>query len=979
MSHPMRRWKPRPQPIEPIDLADVQAPVPVCPNIGESLDPQDRQALADWYAHHGGTAPYDVTRKRLFPVLALAPLGALLVLRLGMPLVLGGLSKLGGFIQGVPLTVLSWTIALACFAFVTGLLANVGEDALAPAKTPAARRSLRVSLLLAVVLWAVPNSACALLVFCGALLYFASLVPFVLAHARGWEKANVSVYTRTLADDPFDRLWALPPLRNLLLAPFFPKVPHDVPGTTTVERRERERFDRAPFVLYGALGLALVVFAISPTAVLGGILAVTAVVVGLGAFALFEIRSYAREHGMDRAKVLDRLRASWSAYAGYALYEAPLLGYWDSPEPWHERQRRAASCYVVLAASTMLLAAYFPFPGSFVLPDWFGFFELVRRERVPGIPLENSPEGWIQATLAGLAVAPHFWSSLLFGVACAVLTSLVVPPLFCRAALLAFGGRALLHIAHRWDQELDEHERHVERVGEEEHTEWAETLRRLRQPSADGPSPFALDFLLGKRHDTGEVYTVSPRTFRGHAHVSGATEAWKTSGLLAPLCPQVLDQPDRPNLVVFDLKSDRSFFHGVREEARVRAIDFRWFSADPTHSSHVFNPYMQDTAELPKLTRVAQLAKALRLEHGPGYGKEFFAGQSKDVLARIFHAAAVRGVLLRSFSDIAAFIEANARNVAEKVGDNALFRSEKQRDNALALLVKLQELASLPALNIYPGCSWPGLTAARIEAASRSAINLADFARYRGVQYWNLPEGLSTGLSREICQLALFGLLTALQLTPPSRRRPTYVIIDEFQALASSHLDVLFAQARAAGVRLICANQNRAQLDEVSPTFARNIQANTRLQVVFTAFDQDSRRELIESSGEVWTSEYTVSANGVTERISPKPRFTVNDIAKVSATPGVAFVTQRIDDGAAQFGGLPVAIKTLHHVPLAVHERREHTQWPPFEDEAGLLPPALQLGESGERTRFAPRRPTITPEEADRQVDHQFNDEVLDR
>ena len=212
--------------------------------------------------------------------------------------------------------------------------------------------------------------------------------------------------------------------------------------------------------------------------------------------------------------------------------------------------------------------------------------------------------------------------------------------------------------------------------------------------------------------------------------------------------------------------------------------------------------------------------------------------------------------------------------------------------------------------------------------------------------FFKLPTGIGASSGREVGKLFLYALLTAATAIPKRQRRQTYLLLDEFQELVSTDLDVFFAQASGADIAVIAANQSNSQLLQVSPHFLMALQDNTHLEIVFSASNADAIRDLSYRSGEVYhetmslsfgeTPGGSTSQESFHENIGPRAR--VNDILRFSARPGHCRVTVRANDALAQFDGRSFEMRTMYHIGEQEFERRENAPWP---KDTGTIPMPL--------------------------------------
>src|SRR5262249_9148477 len=105
--------------------------------------------------------------------------------------------------------------------------------------------------------------------------------------------------------------------------------------------------------------------------------------------------------------------------------------------------------------------------------------------------------------------------------------------------------------------------------------------------------------------------------------------------------------------------------------------------------------------------------------------------------------------------------------------------------------------------------------------------------------------------AREVARLALFAFLDAAvqrqkEGKPPRR---AYIIIDEFQVVATVNIQQVVQQARSRGISLVLANQSLQDLRVQGTNLLSTVQTNTRFKQFFSVNDAESVREMVAMSG----------------------------------------------------------------------------------------------------------------------------------
>ena len=244
-------------------------------------------------------------------------------------------------------------------------------------------------------------------------------------------------------------------------------------------------------------------------------------------------------------------------------------------------------------------------------------------------------------------------------------------------------------------------------------------------------------------------------------------------------------------------------------------------------STHTFNPFGQvDDPEHVSLNQLCEtILEALSLNHGEGYGRSYFSRVARNWLQN-----ALQKNEIKSFEDL-------YRLTLEQP-------DSKERGDAFELISVIESLASFEQLNFVPG-----------RDARESApipIHMPEVLREREVVYFWLPAAVEAATVRELAKLALYSLLTAAyRHTREQGSAPrAYLVIDEFQRIASANFKIVLEQARSMGIGAILANQTPADLQTPDTDLRPTVQANTRLKLCFSASDLGQQDELIKASGE---------------------------------------------------------------------------------------------------------------------------------
>jgi hypothetical protein len=311
---------------------------------------------------------------------------------------------------------------------------------------------------------------------------------------------------------------------------------------------------------------------------------------------------------------------------------------------------------------------------------------------------------------------------------------------------------------------------------------------------------------------------------------------------------------------------------------------------------------------------------ALDLNHGAGYGRSYYTAQSRAALSLALTTLRKEGkrITFRTLEEELAKIPTKG----------------KGKGNAEAF----QLLATIAALTEYPQLD---LLADTESKHPESVIFLPRVLEERQVAYFYLPALLEAITAREVGHLVLQALMSAA-IARKGREEPrqAYLIVDEFQVVASGAFRTVLEQARDARIALILANQSQSAIkgreDDLRPT----VNTNTKVKMLFSIDDPNEVKDFIDSSGEekatIRSRSYSIrtSARGVaeTESVSETPtiksRITRNDVAEVSDSRVDFFCRVSHGDGYSQFKGLPFIVRGAWPFPREVWERRENEPWP---------------------------------------------------
>ncbi|MCG8649051.1 MAG: TraM recognition domain-containing protein, partial [Pirellulales bacterium] len=423
---------------------------------------------------------------------------------------------------------------------------------------------------------------------------------------------------------------------------------------------------------------------------------------------------------------------------------------------------------------------------------------------------------------------------------------------------------------------------------------------------------------------------VPVKVFQEHAHFLGDSGSGKTARGLSPFIEQVIGKGDA-SLMVIDLKGDspellQTIKHGAAAAKTLHNIEvpIRYFTQRENHATYAFNPFrLACWDQLNNLQKTDILCGAMGLIYGSEYGQGYFSSANALVLY----------TTISNFPMVESFEELRDR-VSHVVSSPKRYGlDEKSRDAGNHVKMSITRLASIAALNVTED-------SAPNDRAFAERIDPTRLFERPEALYFSLSATLGPGVSPEIGRFAAYMLLTAATLT--KREVPVFLIIDEFQRMASSNLDYLLQLARSMGVAVILANQSMEDLR--STGLMPTLETNCRYRQWFAISGWDDQDRLSRASGEtidtidsVSVSESTndrgaTTGSGQSRQDFIAPRLTKNDIKLVSDDDRKSVVLINRGHGYAQFGGMPVVIESDFHISEDEYRARRDAPWPSTDD-----------------------------------------------
>lgn len=415
-----------------------------------------------------------------------------------------------------------------------------------------------------------------------------------------------------------------------------------------------------------------------------------------------------------------------------------------------------------------------------------------------------------------------------------------------------------------------------------------------------------------------------------HAHLVGDSGSRKTSLGIAPLIAQLVAAKDC-SVLVLDLKGDRALFDTARKEAQVAKAEFRWFSLEAEHSSHVFNPLEQSHfARITPNQKTQLILEGLSLNYGEAYGRGFYSAMNEVVLLN----------LLRNYP------ATNFRKLHELLNDKQAYAAvgnPKDWDKAQHLTALVDRLASIHALNVTER------ELAELPAVQAAAIDMGKLMSRSQVVYFYLKSPVEPIGAPAVAKLAMRSLFTAAAHRLPKQTNRVYVVIDEFQQVVSESVQLVLEQARGNDVHFIIAHQNIEQLDRKGIDVRSTVSSCTAFKQFFRASDPLTIRQLEELSGEgmfeslTWRQSLPPTAGfdqdgGYSPMLAedaivqvmetPGYRLERNTIMDISALPNTSFVNFTEGSKFTQFSGYVTPIISDYHIDLQEYKQRNLAAWP---------------------------------------------------
>ena len=453
-------------------------------------------------------------------------------------------------------------------------------------------------------------------------------------------------------------------------------------------------------------------------------------------------------------------------------------------------------------------------------------------------------------------------------------------------------------------------------------------FKMIRSVMSDSKNEIEQDSLfVGRLVADGSPLLLPRKVLEEHVHFLGSAGSGKTSKGICPLIEQILEDKNA-SAMVLDLKGDSmEMFHsvvaGLKQSKDSCMKKIKFFSTLQDEASFAFNPFESKLWQrLNETQRIDVLCGAMGLIYGTGYGAGYYSAANQEILqAVMFHFPQVG-----SFADLSENVKIVCGKNANRFG---IDRETQKAGNHVGMILK--RLASFPAINV-------GKSDSPSELVLENQIEPADLFEQRQVHYYKLPAAAGPSNAPEIARLACLMLINASTLVSKRKQR-VYLIIDEFQRMASPTLDFLLQQSRSMGISVILANQSMEDLRDAG-TLSTAVKENCRFRQWFSLSSLEEQQALSKSSGETidrlsaTTKTKSENSNGTSistafsSREFVAPRLTTNDIKLASDNPKHSIVLLSRSAEYAQYGGMPIVIESDFHISEDEYEQRKNAPWP---------------------------------------------------
>ena len=372
---------------------------------------------------------------------------------------------------------------------------------------------------------------------------------------------------------------------------------------------------------------------------------------------------------------------------------------------------------------------------------------------------------------------------------------------------------------------------------------------------------------------SGRRIVLSERQLTAHGLILGASGAGKTTTLLRILTAQI--ERGRP-VVAIDLKGSPTFARELRDSAAAAGRPFRlWTPEGPS----VWNPLAHGGA-----TELKDKLIATERFTEPHYQRA--AERYLQIAVQVMHASPTRRpVTLDAVVDM---LEPARLAVAAR--DLPPARAERVREYLAGLTPDaLSAVRGMAARLAIISESDTGRYLTAPAAPGTPVVDLRAALAGDAVVLFSLNSSTFGKLSAQLGTLAVQDLVAAsghrLASSPHPPHEPALVGIDEFSALGSDNLVALLARGREAGVSVLLATQELADLERAARGMRDQILGNTSVKIAHRQDVPGSAETVARMIGTVRVWERTYHLQPGMLGISDRRRGTLRQIDQFAIDP----------------------------------------------------------------------------------------------
>ena len=377
----------------------------------------------------------------------------------------------------------------------------------------------------------------------------------------------------------------------------------------------------------------------------------------------------------------------------------------------------------------------------------------------------------------------------------------------------------------------------------------AASARRARARAAHAP-PDAL--LLGSDR-AGEPVLLSDRQLSAHGLILGASGAGKSTTLLAILTEHVIR--GRP-VVAIDMKGSPAF---TRELGRAAAAAERPFRVWTPDGPEQWNPLRDGNA-----TELKDKLIATERFTEPHYQRA--AERYLQTVLQVLHDAdGERPTTLEALVDLM-----DPRRLGLVLRRLPAARAERVQDYLAGLTP--DQLSAIRGIGTRLAIISESHTGRYLSPDREPTVDLRAALAGRQVVLFSLNSSIYGRLSAQLGTLAIQDLITAVGHRLALSESPTEVEaaggdraqviigIDEFSALGADNVISLLARGREAGVSVLLATQELADLDRAAPGLRDQVLGNTAVKIAHRQDVPASAQTIAQMAGTetVWEQTYQV-------------------------------------------------------------------------------------------------------------------------